>query len=115
MINFIYQSSLEDFFTRREYGKTSYNYLRNGSKQHYHKVCKYAKLEPYLEIQKQFDAIVPSSIREITEQQKRWSELNGASVFSKLGVLPSIGKAMPFIDWSQLNQTTSVLENILKS
>lgn len=70
--------------------------------------------EPYFNIQKQLDALVPPSIREIAEQQKRWNELSGASIFSKLDILPSIGKTMPFIDWSKFNQTTSAFENILK-
>lgn len=71
-------------------------------------------LEPHFKIQKQLDAIVPPFIREIAEQQKRWSELSGTSVFSKLDIIPSIGKTMPFIDWSKFNQTTSLFENILK-
>ena len=41
-------------------------------------------LEPYFKIQKQLNAIVPPSMCEIAEQQKRWDELSGASVFSKI-------------------------------
>lgn len=68
-------------------------------------------LEPHLKIKKQLDAMVPSSIREIAEQQKRWSELSGASLFAQI---PSIEKSIPFIDWSKFNQTTSTFENIFK-